>query len=125
MLKIVKMDGKVLEYKTSLLVKDLLVSFKGCGVGVTQKCTQYLPPDYELKLGHFYYLLPLDNLEPLDGVKRIKVVISKQQLQELLSKKVSVEEVLLGSMQRSAFGSPHSMSSWRPVLETITEGNER
>lgn len=120
------MDGKILEYKTSLLVKDLLFSFQGCGVAVTQKSTQYLPPDYKLKLGHFYYLLPLDNLRPVDGVKRIKVVISKQQLQELLSKKVSVEEVLLDSMQTSAnFGSQHCTSSWRPVLETITEGNER
>ncbi|XP_022892090.1 uncharacterized protein LOC111406972 [Olea europaea var. sylvestris] len=60
--------------------------------------------------------------EPAAAVKRIKVVITKQQLQELLSKKISVEAVILG-IDRSC-NSVESRKSWKPILKSIPEENE-
>ncbi|CAI9774207.1 unnamed protein product [Fraxinus pennsylvanica] len=60
--------------------------------------------------------------EPAAAVKRIKVVITKHQLQELLSKKISVEAVILG-MDRSC-NSVDSQTSWKPILKSIPEENE-
>jgi hypothetical protein len=56
------------------------------------------------------------------GVKRIKVVITKQQLQQLLKKEISLEEVLLGLEQKSS--SLDSPRNWKPKLESIPEGLE-
>ncbi|OVA04715.1 Protein of unknown function DUF4228 [Macleaya cordata] len=134
-LRIVKSDGKILEYGTSILVKDLLMNFKGFGVGISKGITsQYLPPNYELKIGQIYYLLPcfgsiispsspLTELDRSGSVKQIKVVITKQQLQDLLSKKVSVDEMLLG-VSKGAFDDFEPTRIWRPKLETIPEGRE-
>ncbi|KAK9926429.1 hypothetical protein M0R45_023661 [Rubus argutus] len=55
---------------------------------------------------------------------RIKVIITKQQLQELLCKKVSVEEVLLRIQFREAEnsnGADAAATRWMPALETIPE----
>ncbi|XP_058085164.1 uncharacterized protein LOC131232730 [Magnolia sinica] len=129
-LRVMKTDEKILEYRVPILVKDLLLNFDGYQIGISRKSTQYLPLDYELRLGQMYYLLPSVDDEqkslPTDdvcsgGSKRIKVIITKQQLQELLSKKVSLEDVL-SDFQRG--DSVDSMESWRPKLETIPEGNE-
>ncbi|KAL2556294.1 uncharacterized protein Fot_01033 [Forsythia ovata] len=52
--------------------------------------------------------------EPPTAVKRIKVVITKQQLQELLSKRTSIEAVILGI-------DSDSQTSWKPILQPIPE----
>ncbi|XP_057951316.1 uncharacterized protein LOC131146054 [Malania oleifera] len=54
------------------------------------------------------------------GVTRIKLVITKQQLQDLLRKQVSVEEVVAG-VENRAFC---SATAWKPKLESIPEGSE-
>ncbi|KAK2995899.1 hypothetical protein RJ640_028307 [Escallonia rubra] len=105
--QIMKMDGKIVEFAAPILVKNALVQFSGLNVGLSREASQYLPSDYELKLGNMYHFLPnsssacaVQNLGLAEGetpatriekeqggsVKRIKVVITKQQLQDLLAK---------------------------------------
>ncbi|KAI3848708.1 hypothetical protein MKX03_025082, partial [Papaver bracteatum] len=100
--------------------------------------SQILPPNYELKTGNVYYLLPnprslltkTDNQSLSGEVRHIKVIITKQQLQELLSKRCSIED-MIAKVSKGLFddqghndvddGTPRS---WRPELETIPEGRE-
>ena len=141
-----KMDGKMIQFQGPILVKDVLANFSGLGVGVSRESPQNLPSDYELKSGKVYHLLPssvssgdsssssvgatevssmADDGEKkkttttTSGMTRIKVVITKQQLQELLSKKTSLEELLLS---QSVF--PSSPGNWKPKLDPIPEGIE-
>ncbi|XP_062146800.1 uncharacterized protein LOC133854579 isoform X3 [Alnus glutinosa] len=132
-LRVVRTDGESLEYTRPMLVKDVLMSFSGYGIGLSERPLKHLPMNYELKVGHVYYLLPLSSTPAacpvdMDGrgtsyTKRMKVVITKKQLQELLSKKISPEEMLFGVQKGAWCGAVGSMSRWRPVLQTIHEGN--
>ncbi|XP_042520804.1 uncharacterized protein LOC122094164 [Macadamia integrifolia] len=136
-LRIVKPDGKILEYRAPILVRDVLATFDDyCDLGISKEASQHesLPPGYELKIGHVYYLLPLSAsaiFPPICHQKRqIKVCITKQQLQELLSKTVTIEELLSVSSSSGLDKkveweeSIDSHTSWRPKLETIPEGCE-
>ncbi|RZC57190.1 hypothetical protein C5167_004489 [Papaver somniferum] len=131
------MNGKVaVEYRSSVLVKDVLKNFQGFGVGISQGSSQILPPDYELKTGNVYYLLPNpQSVNKTDSqlcgeVKQIKVIITKQQLQELLTKKGSIEDMIakvsegLFDDQGHTDVNDRTPRSWRPELETIPEGRE-
>ncbi|XP_008777334.1 uncharacterized protein LOC103697281 [Phoenix dactylifera] len=138
-IRIAKTDGKVLEYHgASVLVRDFLPDFDGSGVGVSQQASQHLRPEHELRIGSAYYLLPLgttsltsrdedplaEDTKVLDSsCRRVKVVVKKQQLQELVSMTISVEEVLSEILRREdrRISSPRS---WEPQLETIFEGSE-
>lgn len=137
-LQVVKMDGKILEFSMPILVKDILVNFSGSGIGSSKEAYEHLPPNYELKIGKTYYLLPsvsaVDTTSPADissaaetdkgnGVRRIKIVITKQQLQELLTKQVSVEEVLSG-LEKRTWNTVDSSTNRKPKLESIPEGCE-
>ncbi|KAF8008365.1 hypothetical protein BT93_K2133 [Corymbia citriodora subsp. variegata] len=140
-LQIVKLDGKVTELTTPVLVKDLSTKLGGSGIGVSRGDSKRLLPNHKLELGKAYYVLPADataatmspegvpslagQSEQSDSVKRrIKIVITKQQLQQLLSKSVSVEEVL-GGIEKGTCQNRglHSPRNWRPRLDSIPEGN--
>lgn len=141
LLRIIKMDGKVMEYSTSVLVKDVLLSFHGFGVGVSENSYQLLSLDYELKTGRAYYLLPLslpqfsgsqelkpsvmrkEEKEEDGGRRRVKVVLTKPQLQELLSMNISLEEIISAASTYEEFSKRNSRN-WKPELDTIIEGNE-
>lgn len=136
--QIVEMDGKVAEFRSRLRVKDLLTNFnKGFVVKSWRNSPDHLPPSFELQLGKVYYLLPDDQAEeinptastvsaqvepePEPSVKRIKVVITKKQLMELLSKKISVEEIILGIDKTCSVSSD---KDWKPSLVSIPEEND-
>ncbi|GMJ06340.1 hypothetical protein like AT3G10120 [Hibiscus trionum] len=129
--RVVKMDGKMLEFKAPLLVKDVLVKYSGSGIGFSKTVSQHLPLNYELKTGNVYYILPASDSSSVTdtqqagagGVKRIKVVITKQELQQLLTKQISVAEVLAGLQKRNG-SSVVSPRNWKPKLESISEENE-
>ncbi|TKY74028.1 hypothetical protein E2542_SST02787 [Spatholobus suberectus] len=97
--RVAKPDGKILEFSTPILVKDILTNYPAYGVGVSKKVTEPLSPHHELKAGRLYYLLPslhsppnltsLRNGDTGGGTKRIKVIITKQQLQQLVTKQIS------------------------------------
>ncbi|XVF10167.1 hypothetical protein REPUB_Repub07fG0159400 [Reevesia pubescens] len=137
-LQVVKMDGKILEFGAPLLVKDVLMKFSGSGIGLSKTVTQHLPLNYELNMGRVYFILP--SLDPVGavtpesnssmadtqqsgGVKRIKVVITKQELHQLLTKQISVEEVLAGLEKRKG-NLVVSPRNWKPKLQSILEENE-
>ncbi|CAB4289042.1 unnamed protein product [Prunus armeniaca] len=114
-LRVVKTDGKVLEFRAPTFVKDMLMNFSGSGISVSKQASELLPPNYKLKLGKVYYMIPLLGSVASDAIsagiissvdvtekdraatRRIKIFITKQQLQELLTKKISVQEVLSAS----------------------------
>ncbi|PIN22920.1 hypothetical protein CDL12_04357 [Handroanthus impetiginosus] len=136
-LQIVKMDGKIIEFKSPILVKEMLINFEGFVVTSSREAPKQLPPTCKLQLGKIYYLLPSKADEPnkLEGgastrdetepngtsVKRIKVVITKKQLEELLTKKTSVEKIILG-IDKACLA--NSAANWKPSLGAIPEENE-
>ncbi|KDP32098.1 hypothetical protein JCGZ_12559 [Jatropha curcas] len=128
-------DGKITEYKKPMLVKDILINFSGYGVSISKKPLQALPYNYKLKIGYVYYLFPAsgvsdggDSVTAATGTttERIKLIITKQELQELLSNKISAEEMCLLGVNNEdddKWRGTNSSSRWRPVLETIPEGS--
>ncbi|KAM1127020.1 uncharacterized protein LOC126629727 [Malus sylvestris] len=110
-LKVLKTDGKVLEFRAPTLVKDILSNFSGVGIGLSKQASEQLSPDCKLKPGKVYYMTPLPGSAENDSAatRRIKMVITKQRLQELLTKKISVQEVLSDS------------KIWKPKLKSIPE----
>ena len=114
-LQIIKVDGKILEFTNPLIVRDLLVNHPNYYVGMFKEATQPLPLDHKLKIGKIYYLLPSFDHTNSDDILQnaktreiddqrektmisttIKVVITKEQLQQILRKQGGVEELLLG-----------------------------
>ncbi|KMS96306.1 hypothetical protein BVRB_000190 [Beta vulgaris subsp. vulgaris] len=148
-LQIIKgVDGKILEFRNPVIVRDLLVSYPNSYVGIFKEATQALSLDHKLKIGKIYYLLPsLDHSITTQKVEEedtrrdqkttttttttttIKVVITKEQLQQILSKQGGVEELLLSRVvvPKNVLSSSESCSSssiWFPKLESIPEGND-
>ncbi|KAK9665172.1 hypothetical protein RND81_14G095300 [Saponaria officinalis] len=138
-LQIMKIDGKILEFTKPILVKDLIQNNINCYVGMFKDATQPLPLDYKLNKGKVYYLLPCLKNQTLDSTSnnqvnveesrkpsrkstRIKVVISREKLKQLLESQEDqrVEELVLGSVGSKRVCSS-SASTWMPRLESIPE----
>ncbi|KAM7268093.1 hypothetical protein ACFE04_010259 [Oxalis oulophora] len=131
-LQVVRIDGKVLEFKHPLLVKDILANLSSTstiGVGLSREADSvHLSLDYELKLGTIYYILPghsasSESKEGGGGVTRIKLVITKQQLKLLLTKQMSLEKVIILE-DRKRVSNDFPRNRWKPMLESIPEVNE-
>jgi len=128
--RVAKPDGKILEFSTPIHVKDILENYPASGVGVSKKVTEPLSLDHELKAGRLYYLLPslhsppnlasLRDVETDGGIKRIKVIITKQQLERLVNKQISVEDIL-SEVQTVGVKFPNHR---KPKLDTIPEEKE-
>ncbi|KAG4396485.1 hypothetical protein AAZX31_19G180700 [Glycine max] len=141
--KIVKTDGKVLEYKTPIKVEEVLIQFSGHAVSESLTVLRHLEPHTKLLRGQLYYLVPLPPspktnkkvrfAEPevqdvhKSNVVRIKVVISKQQLQNMLqnggfsvSKMLSLVHEEKGTEDLSQKSEDVSQG-WKPALESIPE----
>lgn len=140
-LQVVMDDNKIYEYSSPMLVKDMLMHFPGYALTLSSDPLQPLAAAYRLETGGVYYLLPLDDhpvriaspslasasvdLDRRSGTtKRIKVVITRKQLKDLLLKKLSVKETLSG-LPDDTWDKVHpSVTRWEPLLETIPEGSE-
>lgn len=139
--QILKSDGEIFEFSTPVLVKDVLRKFSGFGIALARKNPLHLPPDFWLKLGSRYHLIPsVEELESVeesrvvdkeDGVRRIKVVITKKQLQDLLSKEVLAADILSVLRSETYEGDDDddddddsSTRIWKPKLESIPEEHE-
>lgn len=162
-IKIRKADGRILECRGPLLVKDLLLDHDFHAVVNCENSCHNLSPEYELLPGHIYFLVPNNSsvvssndggimfnekaqegpLKPPggkvllenNGVVRVKLVITKRQLEEMLSKslsnkKTSIEDMIVAFQSKSQLReSVHEdpsvkpiYSGWRPSLESISEG---
>ncbi|KAL4594675.1 hypothetical protein ACB092_12G036700 [Castanea dentata] len=133
------MDRKILLFSSPIHFKDMLVNFSGSAIGLSKEASEHLPPNYELKLGKVYYSLPclssvgttspanmssIADKQKANGVRRIKIVITKKQLQGLSTKQASVEDVLSGLEKKTCNNAFDSRTNWKPKLESISEGSE-
>ncbi|KAJ4970081.1 hypothetical protein NE237_003180 [Protea cynaroides] len=148
-IKVVKTDGKVLEYKTPLRVHQVLSEFAGHAISDTLPVIRHLRPNTQMHSGCLYYLLPpplpssgsgnklpvasnpkMEHGSDGSGVVRVKIVISKKKLEEILEKGVlSVDDMIshLQTGQSKDIGNgdeSRSSTVWKPVLESIPEGND-
>ncbi|KAL8526371.1 hypothetical protein ACS0TY_015548 [Phlomoides rotata] len=144
-----KTDGKIIEYKAPIKVHQVLSDFSHHALSDKLPVVKHLHPNTEMLQGHLYYLLPLPVApQPIEkrkkktvrfsediveqeerrtsGVVRIKLVITKQELQAMLGKEgVSVEDML--SKKPIKIGDIHeedgniSLKGWLPALESIPE----
>ncbi|PON83084.1 hypothetical protein TorRG33x02_210580 [Trema orientale] len=157
-IKVMKPDGKVLEYRSPIKVLEVLSEFSGHALSETAAVNQHLRPETRLLGGRLYHLVPLplqpqvavkkkkkvrfsepemeadQQQEPSSKVVRIKLVISKQELQELLKtggvsvgdmvSKLHTEETKDGSDRFDDHdGDDQQVGCWKPVLESIPEIN--
>ncbi|CAL0326735.1 unnamed protein product [Lupinus luteus] len=108
--RIMKIDGKILEYKIPIKVEQVLKEFSGHAVYDSLPFLQHLHPNTKLVCDQFYYLVPLPTPQLPKAIKkvrfsdpevqesrvvRVKIVISKKELHDMLQKEgISVEKML-------------------------------
>ncbi|KAJ8899628.1 hypothetical protein K2173_018602 [Erythroxylum novogranatense] len=143
-IRVMNPDGKILEYKAPIIVQQVLSDFSGHALSVSLQSLQHLRPDTKLLVGHLYYLVPASIPSPQvkkkvrfsipekgdEGSKvvRIKLIISKKELQEMLQKGgVSVGDMVsqLQGQQRvhQVDTSYNDDKCWKPALESIIGAN--
>ncbi|XP_044463565.1 uncharacterized protein LOC123194437 [Mangifera indica] len=115
MSKVMKTDGRVQQYKAPIKVEDVLSEFSG------QLLSDSLPEirklNVEKKKVRFSKKKATGDGQGTASIVRLKLVISKQELQELLQKGgVSVKDMI----SRSKNQVQHS-EVWKPELESIPE----
>ncbi|XP_020236871.1 uncharacterized protein LOC109816329 [Cajanus cajan] len=135
--RVMKSDGKILEYKAPIKVDKVMKQFPGQAISESLPLRHHLHPNTRLLQGQLYYLVPLpapkvakkrerlvERQQVEEGdVVRVKLVLSKQELKDMLRKGgVSVNEVLalaqgVDVCRKDNDGSP----PWKPALETILE----
>lgn len=166
--RVMKTDGKILEYRTPIRVEEVVVQFSGHAVSDSQTVLRHLQPNTKLLSGQLYYLVPLPqtptptptaappspkarkkvrfaNPEVQDvqkssssssSVVRIKLVISKHELQHMLLQNggnISVDKMLSlvhgekgiedGEDLLSQKTSDDGSLGWKPALDSIPEIN--
>ncbi|XP_061361941.1 uncharacterized protein LOC133305715 [Gastrolobium bilobum] len=151
MVRIMKTDGKILEYKkTPIKVHQVLNQFPGHAISDSLPVLHHLHPNTTLHNGQLYYLVPLPHPSPKatkkkvrfaepevaegaheSGVVRIKLVISKQELHDILQKEgISIHEMLSLVHGEKGFDGQDECKKcddgsqgWKPALESIAEVN--
>ncbi|KAJ4849609.1 hypothetical protein Tsubulata_020965 [Turnera subulata] len=155
-IKVIKPDGKILEYRAPVRVEQVLSGFSNHAISDSLQVLHHLLPDTNLNGGQLYYLVPLplpilsvvptmvkkkvrfsipeDQKEKEEeeeevqenGVVRIKLVISKQKLQEMLQRGgISVEDMVSHLSSRStastqgADESLQNAAGWNPLQEAL------
>ncbi|KAG6427525.1 hypothetical protein SASPL_111771 [Salvia splendens] len=113
-ISVMKTDGEIIEYKAPIKVHQILCEYSHHAITDKLPVVKHLHPNTELIRGRLYYLLPLpvpakkkkrvrfsddvveeEKRRGAGAAVRIKVVISKKELQAMLAKEgVSVEEVI-------------------------------
>ncbi|KAL2481669.1 hypothetical protein Adt_34635 [Abeliophyllum distichum] len=147
-IKVIKTDGKILEYKAPLEVHQVLSEFSHHAISDKLPVVQYMNPNAKMIGGQLYYLLPLPVAPPprtkkkktvqfadsvkeageATGVVRIKLVISKKDLQAMLGKGgVSVDDMVskqsthkVDTVDRDGY---MNCRGWMPALDSVPEVN--
>jgi hypothetical protein len=144
MVKIVRTDdGGVLAYKAPIKVHQVLSEFPGHAVSDNLPVLRHLKPETKLVSNQVYHLVPLPLPSPKvgkkkkvrfaspegeaveeSGVMRIKLVITKKDLQEMLAKGVvSIDDMVADQLQRYHGADDNCKQYWNPGLESIAEVN--
>ncbi|XP_028771304.1 uncharacterized protein LOC114740763 [Neltuma alba] len=148
--RVVKADGKVLEYKEPIKVHQVLTQFFGHAISESLPVVRHLHPDTKLLRGQLYYLVPPASSpspkaskkkvrfanpevesEEESSVVRIKLVISKKELQNMLCKGgISINNILplVHGEKGQEDGEDnktddYGCQGWKPALESIPEVN--
>ncbi|CAO2824040.1 unnamed protein product [Amaranthus hypochondriacus] len=144
--QVVKPDGKILEYKPSTTVCEVLSEFPSHELSDKLPILQYMSPNVTLLAGRLYYLVPVPSLtrkiknkkvrfaEPEKAEERkgqdsrltVKLVIRKQELKEMLEHGgVSIDELVA---KRHVAGGLENLdeyrcgrSTWIPAMQSISE----
>lgn len=158
-IKIMRNDGEVVEYKGPMKVHDILTQFSGhysLFDSLSNNC--HLHPQAKLLCGRLYYLMPKqtttskhknakkkkvrfanpevkkegtdkgDNTKESPSVVRVKMVVSKQELEKLLQGG-SVHEVVYRSLDKQHVchddddATDECLRGWRPLLDSIPESD--
>ncbi|KAL6998051.1 hypothetical protein U1Q18_008177 [Sarracenia purpurea var. burkii] len=167
-IKIMEPDGKVLEYKTPMKAHQVLSQFSSHAISDALPAVRHLRPDTKMigDCRHLYYRVPVLvsqpvtalTVVPMSGKKRvvgyvnpemetekgsgrvvrIKVVISRHDLEMMLRKGgVSVVDDIISRIQKKGKnrndqgnkdsdhdgGNDRICKGWKPVLESIPEVN--
>lgn len=137
-IRIMKGDGKILEYSPPLTVLDVLANFDTHAIYDELPVCWSLAPETVLQSGPLYYLLPAvlpstsdkEAPEKSNQPVRIKVVVTKKELREMLEKESFSASKMIDRLQKKACiryvakegGDVHGHGGWTPVLESIPEG---
>ncbi|MBA0734707.1 hypothetical protein Gogos_018603 [Gossypium gossypioides] len=149
--RVMKTDGKILEYPRPIKVQQVLSDFSDHALSESFSGCRNLHPDTKLLPGMLYYLVPSpsikskekkvrfsstpevkDDEEGSHGVVRIKLIISKKELEKLVQKDgVSVHEMVSKIQSKQSIngvdddddGDDDSCRKWKPALESIAEVN--
>ncbi|CAN7002237.1 unnamed protein product [Brassica rapa subsp. trilocularis] len=153
-IKIMRNDGEVVEYRGPMKVHDILTQFSGhysLFDSLSNHC--HLHPQAKLLCGRLYYLMPKqtttvkhkktkkvrfanpevekegDTKEKSPSVVRVKMVVSKKELEKLLQGG-SVHEVVYRSLDKQhlcrdddAAAADECLTGWRPLLDSIPESD--
>lgn len=142
-IKVMKTNGEILEYRAPIKVQQLLSDHAGHAVSDQLPAVRHLRPDSSMVSGHLYYLLPSPEFDRKEvegekqgrsGVVRIKVVIRKQELEVMLTKGevLSVDDLVsISQLQQKKQSDDDNDNSfdgnrrrgWKPVLASIPEVN--
>nr|CAD1836745.1 unnamed protein product [Ananas comosus var. bracteatus] len=132
-IKIMRVDGKILQYKPPMKVHQALEEFPNHAISDSFSTVRYLNPSTNMRGGRPYYLLPLKKT-PIteavfeDGVIRIKLVITKQALKDMLRKEIISLDDVISLCQResreTAKSDEKGCAGWQPALQSIPEGND-
>ncbi|WOL00844.1 hypothetical protein Cni_G09557 [Canna indica] len=136
-IKIMRVDGEIITYDHShMKVQQVLDDFPRHDVSDESPAMRCLDSTASMRHEKLYYLLPqkktLVAAETGEGAGliRVKLVLTKQELKNMLSKGSEVSHGdMLCLLQRaqSKSGGSHKeakFKEWRPFLETIPEGND-
>ncbi|KAL5710647.1 hypothetical protein ACHQM5_021186 [Ranunculus cassubicifolius] len=130
--QVMKIDGKILEYRLPVKVHQVVSEFTGHAISDSLPPQRHLRPDTNMHSGQIYYLLPpllptkdVHNAkEPkqVTGLVRIKIVITKQELKEILAKGVQSGDDMVSQLQHKEIrDSNKNCSGWKPDLLSIPE----
>uniref|UniRef100_A0A1D1XC78 Glutaminase-asparaginase n=1 Tax=Anthurium amnicola TaxID=1678845 RepID=A0A1D1XC78_9ARAE len=131
-IKIMMVDGSILEYQSPLKVHQALSKFPGHSISELLPVVRRLDRDADMVSGILYYLVPpkapVEVVETGRGTSmvRIKLVVSKQELKEMLSKGgVSLGDVMSQQLKSrpvvAGGGDGGRCGGWKPALDTIPE----
>uniref|UniRef100_A0A7N0TH74 Uncharacterized protein n=1 Tax=Kalanchoe fedtschenkoi TaxID=63787 RepID=A0A7N0TH74_KALFE len=157
-IRVMDADGKVLEYQTPIKVHQVLSKFSGYGISDTLPAIRYLPPDSYMNGHYMYYLVP-QPMKPLQeivngenrraekkkkkvvrfaeedgegessGAVRIKLVITRSQLDEMINNGLVVNGLSDSAADvQETFDCSSDLDfrcvesgQWTPALQTIHE----
>ncbi|XP_024975624.1 uncharacterized protein LOC112513557 [Cynara cardunculus var. scolymus] len=135
-IKVIKTDGEVLEYAPPMKVHQVLSQYADHAISDVLPVVRHLRHQADMVAGQIYYLfqLPVASPESVKSSKtstvRIKLVVTKQELEVMLKKGgVSVTELVSqieknGSLiETSNDGGDDDDGRWKPRLESIPESN--